>query len=106
MVISLTGPTSSLNSATLQATLSTDATAGASLSDLAGSVGTPFPWRRQMPLFRFSVVVFTFVLEGDHEGEIWRYEIGPDHWDTVRAAPSLAAGNGPRGSNTITNSLV
>jgi hypothetical protein len=69
----------------------TDATAGASLNDLSGAVGTPFPWRRQMPLFRFSVVVFTFVLEGDHEGEIWRYEIGPDYWDTVRAAPSLAA---------------
>ena len=67
------------------------ADASAALDLLAYSVGTPFPWRHQMPLFRFSFLVFTFVLAGDHEGEIWRYEISPDTWDPVRAAPSLAA---------------
>src|SRR4051812_25211295 len=67
------------------------ANAAATLDLLACSVGTPFPWRHQMPLFRFSTLLFTFVLTGDHEGEIWRYEITPDTWDPVRAAPSLAA---------------
>jgi hypothetical protein len=64
--------------------------AGEALGLLSLSVGTPFPWRHQMPLFRFSVLVFTIVLAGDHEGEIWRYEIAPDTWDPVRASPSLA----------------
>jgi len=31
------------------------------------------------------------VLAGDHEGEVWRYQIGADDWNPVRAAPSLAA---------------
>jgi hypothetical protein len=66
-------------------------TAGASLDMLSFSVGTPFHWRHQIPLFHFDPYVFTFVLEGDHEGEIWRYLISPDLYDPVRAAPSLAA---------------
>ena len=69
----------------------TDETAGESLNMLSVSVGTPFHWRHQIPIFRFSTMVYTFVLEGDHEGEIWRYLISPDAWDPVRAAPSLAA---------------
>jgi hypothetical protein len=69
----------------------TDDNAGEALDMLSLSVGTPFHWRHQIPLFRFSVYVYTFVLEGDHEGEIWRYLISPDLWDPVRAAPSLAA---------------
>lgn len=64
---------------------------GEALESLAFSIGTPFPWRRQMPLFHFDFLLYTFVLAGDHEGEIWRYEIAPDAWDVVRAAPSLAA---------------
>jgi hypothetical protein len=69
----------------------TDATASASLDDLYFSVGIPFHWRHQVPLFRWDRYVFTFVLEGGHEGEIWRYLISPDVWDPVHAAPSLAA---------------
>jgi hypothetical protein len=55
------------------------------------SIGTPFPWRHQMPLFRFDMILYTFVLTGDHEGEIWRYENDPDAWASVRAATGLAA---------------
>lgn len=69
----------------------TDDTARESLDVLVWSVGTPFHWRHQIPLFQFNNYVFTFVLDGDHEGEIWRYLISPDLWDPVRAAPSLAA---------------
>ncbi|MET8230617.1 hypothetical protein ABZS77_08070 [Micromonospora sp. NPDC005298] len=69
----------------------TDVTAGESLDLLSFAVGTPFHWRHQIPLFRFARLVFTFVVEGDHEGEIWRYLISPDLYDPVRAAPSLAA---------------
>ncbi|MFF9624960.1 hypothetical protein [Streptomyces griseosporeus] len=65
--------------------------AGEALDILSLSVGTPFPWRRQLPLFHFEFLVYTFVLAGAHEGEIWRYEIAPDAWDAVRAATSLAA---------------
>jgi hypothetical protein len=69
-----------------------DDTARESLNLLSLSIGTPFHWRHQIPIFYFSGdVVYTFVLEGDHEGEIWRYLISPDLWDPVRAAPSLAA---------------
>ncbi|MBG0566227.1 hypothetical protein [Actinoplanes aureus] len=60
------------------------------LESLAFSIGTPFRWRQQVPLFHFDFLLYTFVLAGDHEGEIWRYEISPDAWDTVRAATSLA----------------
>ncbi|MEU8253701.1 hypothetical protein AB0C06_05475 [Micromonospora inaquosa] len=63
---------------------------GDALQYLGLSIGTPFPWRQQLPLFFFDVVLYTFVLAGDHEGEIWRYEISPDAWDSVRAATSLA----------------
>ncbi|MET8257136.1 hypothetical protein [Micromonospora sp. NPDC005205] len=63
---------------------------GDALHYLGLSIGTPFPWRHQLPLFFFDVVLYTFVLAGDHEGEIWRYEISPDAWDSVRAATSLA----------------
>ncbi|MFC7278957.1 hypothetical protein ACFQS1_33755 [Paractinoplanes rhizophilus] len=59
-----------------------------SLSVLCFAIATPFPWRRQIPLFRFDPYVFTFVLDGDHEGEIWRYLISPDLYDPVRAAPA------------------
>jgi hypothetical protein len=69
-----------------------DDTARHSLNMLSFAVATPFHWRHQIPMFYFSGdVVYTFVLEGDHEGEIWRYLISPDLWDPVRAAPSLAA---------------
>jgi hypothetical protein len=62
-----------------------------SLDSLSFSFATPFPWRHQLPLFRFSDIVYTFVLAGDREGEIWRYESRPDTWDSMRAATSLAA---------------
>ncbi len=65
--------------------------AGESLDYLAFSIGTPFPWRHQLPLFFFDNVVYMFVLAGAHEGEIWRYEYDPDTWGSVRAATSLAA---------------
>ncbi|MFC7217615.1 hypothetical protein ACFQLX_05415 [Streptomyces polyrhachis] len=61
------------------------------LGQLSLSVGVPFPWRQQLPLFHFEFLIYTFVLGGEHEGQIWRYEISPDAWDAVRAAPSLAA---------------
>ncbi|MGC4876355.1 hypothetical protein ACLQ26_08860 [Micromonospora sp. DT43] len=63
---------------------------GDALDYLGLSIGTPFPWRQQLPLFHFDFVLYTFVLAGEHEGEIWRYEISPDAWDVVRAATSLA----------------
>jgi hypothetical protein len=70
----------------------TEGTAGESLDVLSLSIGTPFHWRHQIPIFNFSGdVVYTFVLEGEYEGEIWRYLISPDQWDPVRAARSLAA---------------
>jgi len=61
------------------------------LDYLSFAIATPFPWRNQLPLFSFDHLVFTFVLAGEHEGEIWRYEIDPDVWGSVRAASSLAA---------------
>ena len=64
---------------------------GEALANLSFAIGTPFPWRQQMPLFHFEIIVYTFVLAGDHQGEIWRYEASPDTWDSVRAATSLAA---------------
>lgn len=64
---------------------------GEALEDLSFSIGTPFPWRQQIPLFHFDVLLYTFVLAGEHIGEIWRYEISPDAWDSVRAATSLAS---------------
>ncbi|MEV6493798.1 hypothetical protein AB0M20_35040 [Actinoplanes sp. NPDC051633] len=57
---------------------------------LTFALGTPFPWRRQMPLFHFDVVVYTFVLDAGHEGEIWRYDVDADFVSSVRAADSLA----------------
>ena len=65
--------------------------AGEALDDLSFSIATPFPWRHQLPLFHFEILVYTFVLAGEREGEIWRYEFRPDTWDSVRAATSLAA---------------
>ena len=64
---------------------------GEPLDSLCFSFATPFPWRRQLPLFQFDLILFTFVLSGEHEGEIWRYEVRPDTWDSVRAATSLSA---------------
>jgi len=61
------------------------------LGYLSFAVGIPFPWRHQLPLLMYEHIVFTFVLAGDNEGEIWRYQIGPDDWNPVRAASSLAA---------------
>jgi hypothetical protein len=61
------------------------------LRNLSFAIGTPFPWRQQIPLFHFEIIVYTFVLVGEHAGEIWRYEASPDAWDSVRAATSLAA---------------
>lgn len=61
------------------------------LGYLSLAVGVPFHWRRQLPLFREDHIVFTFVLAGDNEGEIWRYQIDADDWNPVRAAPGLAA---------------
>ncbi|MEO3742734.1 hypothetical protein ABGB21_16775 [Plantactinospora sp. B24E8] len=67
-------------------------TGGEPLDLLSLSIGTPFPWRQQMPLFHFEYIFYTFVLAGEHEGEIWRYELPPDTLDlAVRAAPSAAA---------------
>lgn len=64
---------------------------GETLRSLHFSIATPFPWRHQMPLFFFGEISYTFVLDGEHEGEIWRYEHNPDTWGSVRAASSLAA---------------
>ncbi|MGW3614369.1 hypothetical protein ACWD6N_31695 [Micromonospora sp. NPDC005163] len=64
---------------------------GEELDSLAFSIGTPFPWRHQLPLFNFEQLFYTFVLAGFHEGEIWRYEFTPDAWGSARAATSLAA---------------
>jgi hypothetical protein len=61
------------------------------LDALSFAVATPFHWRHQVPLFFCDHLVFTFVLTGDREGEVWRYHIDPDNWVPVRAAPSLAA---------------
>lgn len=61
------------------------------LANLSLSLATPFTWRHQLPLFRFDFIIYTFVLAGDREGEIWRYEIDPDTSHTMRAATSLAA---------------
>jgi hypothetical protein len=61
-----------------------------SFNSLHFSIGTPFHWRHQLPLLRYESIVYTFVLAGDHEGEIWRYENEPDAWASVRAATSLA----------------
>ncbi|GAA5178968.1 hypothetical protein GCM10023322_07470 [Rugosimonospora acidiphila] len=61
------------------------------LDNLSFAIATPFPWRQQMPLFFFGRILYTFVLKGDHEGEVWRSEADPDAWDSVRAATSLAA---------------
>lgn len=56
------------------------------------AAGVPFHWRRQIPLFFYEQIVFTFVLDGEHTGEIWRYEIDVDNLGTsIRAATSLAA---------------
>lgn len=60
------------------------------LDNLSFAIGTPFPWHQQIPLFHFEIIVYTFVLAGEHAGEIWRYEASPDAWDSVRAATSLA----------------
>jgi hypothetical protein len=60
------------------------------LDDLAWAVGTPFPWRHQLTLSHWGFVFFTVVLAGEHEGEVWRYEISPDGSNPVRAATSLA----------------
>ncbi|GAA5180961.1 hypothetical protein GCM10023322_14470 [Rugosimonospora acidiphila] len=62
-----------------------------SLRYLSFAIGTPFPWRHQLPLFICQDVTYTFVLAGEYEGEIWRFESDPDTWGTVRAATSLAA---------------
>ncbi|PPA62136.1 hypothetical protein BAW75_00535 [Micromonospora chalcea] len=64
---------------------------GEELDTLAISIGTPFPWRHQVRLFNFEHLVYTFVLAGEYEGEIWRYEFTPDVWGSARAATSLAA---------------
>lgn len=60
------------------------------LGDQAFSAGTPFHWRHQLPLIAHDHIRFTFVLAGDHEGEIWRFHVDADDWNPVRAAPSLA----------------
>jgi hypothetical protein len=56
---------------------------GEALDSLAFSIGTPFPWRHQLPLLNFEQLVYTFVLAGDHEGEIWRYEFTFDAWGSA-----------------------
>jgi hypothetical protein len=61
------------------------------LGYLSFAVATPFHWRHQIPLFFNDNLVFTFVLTGDREGEIWRYQIDADDWNPVRAALSLNA---------------
>jgi hypothetical protein len=61
------------------------------LDYLSFAVATPFAWRHQLPMFFIDHVVFTFVLAGEHQGEVWRYQIDPDDWNPLRAAPSLAA---------------
>src|SRR5262245_53543727 len=44
--------------------------AGEALDNLSFAIGTPFPWRQQMPLFHFDFIIYTFVLAGEHAGEI------------------------------------
>lgn len=60
------------------------------LGYLSFAVATPFHWRHQIPLFFADHLVLAFVLTGDREGEIWRYQIDADDWNPLRAAPSLA----------------
>jgi hypothetical protein len=60
------------------------------LGYLSFAVATPFHWRQQLPLFFTDHLVFTFVLAGGREGEVWRYQIDSDDWNPVRAALSLA----------------
>lgn len=64
--------------------------AGELLDYLSFAVATPFHWRHQLPLFFTDHLVFTVVLTGDREGEVWRYQIDADNWNPVRAAGSLA----------------
>lgn len=59
------------------------------LQQLHFSIGTPFSWRHQMPVFHFEQILYTFVLAGPHEGEVWRYDYDPDAWASVRAATGL-----------------
>jgi hypothetical protein len=61
------------------------------LGYLSFAVATPFHWRHQLPMFFIDHLVFTVVLGGDREGEVWRYQIDADDWNPVRAAVSLAA---------------
>jgi hypothetical protein len=61
------------------------------LDNLSFALATPFPWRQQLPLFNFEIMLYTFVLADEHQGEIWRYEIRPDTWQSARAATSLGA---------------
>lgn len=61
------------------------------LGDLGCAVAIPFHWRHQVPLFADDHLVFTFVLTGDREGEVWRYQLDVDTWMPVRAATSLSA---------------
>ena len=64
--------------------------AGELLAYLSFAVAIPFHWRHQLPLFFVDHLVFTVVLAGDRQGEVWRYQIDPDDWNPVRAATSLA----------------
>src|SRR5437764_13691482 len=69
----------------------TDETAGESRNMRSASVGTPFHWRHQIPIFRFSTMVYTCVLEGAHDGEISGCLISPEPGERARAAPGRAA---------------
>src|SRR2546430_15813118 len=57
-------------------TLPTDArTTLSSLTVLSFAIGTPFHWRRPIPLFRLDPYLYTVGLDGGHEGAILRYPI-------------------------------
>lgn len=61
------------------------------LVELGASIGVPFPWRWQMPVFNFERIFYTVVLAGPHAGEVWRYDVDVDAEEgAVRAAPDLA----------------
>jgi hypothetical protein len=66
-------------------------TTSQALDVLSLSIGTPFHWRHQIPVFDFEWLTYTVVLTGPHVGEVWRYELTDTAEGAVRAAPSLAA---------------
>jgi hypothetical protein len=60
--------------------MSWPADAGKALDNLSFAIGTPFPWRQQIPLFHFDVIMYTFERGDDCQSELL------DAIDAARAA--------------------